>query len=584
MEINDVLKFNTQVLFIVLTIIALVDYLLRGSVRRRDFFFFAFALGFPLGITFLRRFTPLNSGLLDLVGAYALFSQPYFLFRLLQYYKPSRPKMGILILAGFLLCCILPLSGMNPVKVTIIFIYCSAAEAYATWGFYQTRRNTHGTLRRRLTIVTMSSAIFTIAFVINAVKAQFPGLGITPYAQIAAAVSAILFYVAFIPPRWLRRAWQMEELHDYLARTRLLSPDDNFMVETLQELSQTAKQTTYGFGAGVLSIDELTKKRSVSATTDQDLFERLAALDLPYLTEILNSHTSTYCVVSKMTDANQRRQLEALGARTWLFVPIQSQDHFGGLLIVAIKGHSLFIEDNLDMLGLLTQQCGLILNNYRLVDALKNSLDQLQENMEERQRISSDLHDAVTQTLFSASIATETLPRLLQRSPELGIEQANTIVRLNRAMMAEMRTLLHEMRPEMFLQTRLSTLLQQLIDAAKGRKEIESEIVVDGSEDTLPPDVRTVFFRIAQECVANMVKHSQAATCSIKLRIDPQTAWLQIHDDGKGFDPQVTGDGFGLAIMQEHAESIGAMLSIQSQPNDGTTISVKWKIESEIAA
>lgn len=146
------------------------------------------------------------------------------------------------------------------------------------------------------------------------------------------------------------------------------------------------------------------------------------------------------------------------------------------------------------MLGLLTQQGGLMLDNYRLIDELKSSLNQLQENVEERQRIASDLHDAVTQTLFSATITAETLPKLLQRDPERGIEQANSIVRLNRAMMAELRTLLQELRPEMLHQTSLATLLHQLIDAAKGRKEIEAEIVVDGAEHYLPVEVRTIFF------------------------------------------------------------------------------------------
>jgi len=375
-NVNDILTFNTQVLFIALSIFALVDYARRGSARRRDFFLFALALGFPLSITFLRRFVPLNSSFLNVAGAFALFSQPYFLFRLLQYFRPSRPRMGILILVGFFLCCILLLNRMavDPVlTVTIIFSYCAAAEAYTTWGFYQGARATRGTLRRRLSIIAVSSEVFTVAFIINALKAQFPSLGISPIAQVAAAVSAILFYVAFIPPRWLRRAWQMEELRGYIAQAKIAPPDEDFVIENLQRLSQTATHVTTSLAAGVVKVDELTSVRSILAATDPRLFGRLSALNPSFIEQVWESRTPAYRQVSRITDANQRQQLKALGVQTWLLVPIQSQVYFDGMLIVALTDRSLFIDDDLDMLELLTQECILILYNHRLIEELQGT-------------------------------------------------------------------------------------------------------------------------------------------------------------------------------------------------------------------
>lgn len=572
MNVNDLLLFNTQVLFITLSIFALIDYIRRGGARRRDFFLFAFTLGFPLSVTFLRRFMPLESDFLDLSGAFALFAQPYFLFRLLQYFRPSRPRIGMLIFAGFLLCCVLLLNRMaaDPaLTVTLIFSYCAAAEAYTTWGFYQGIRDTSGTLRRRLTTITMSSGVFTIAFIVNAVKAQFPSLGITPIAQVAAAVSAVLFYVAFIPPRWLRRAWQMEDLRGYITQAQIASADNNFVTESLQRLSQSAKQVTNGLAAGVLSADNL------RAATDQNLFDRLVALNPSFIKQVWESRTPAY----HFADTN----LKALGAQTWLLVPVQSQDHFWGVLIVALSDRSLFIDDDLDILELLVQECVLILDNHRLIDELQDSLKQLKSTIEERQRIAYGLHDAVTQTLFSATITAEALPTLLQRNPERGIEQAKTIAMLNRAMMAELRTLLQELRPEMLHKASLSILLQQLIDAAKPRRNIDAKIVIEGSENEIPTEVRIAFFRISQECINNIVKHSKATVYTIHLQIESQNAQLRIQDNGRGFDPQASENGSGLAMMQERARAVGATISIQSQPHDGTTVSAIWMNGDKVA-
>jgi len=102
MNVSDILLFDIQILFILLSIIAILEYVRHRSPERRDFALLASALGFPLSITFLRRFIPLQSDFLNFAGAFALFSQPYFLFRLLQYFRPSRPRVAILIFVGFI--------------------------------------------------------------------------------------------------------------------------------------------------------------------------------------------------------------------------------------------------------------------------------------------------------------------------------------------------------------------------------------------------------------------------------------------------------------------------------------------------
>jgi len=145
------------------------------------------------------------------------------------------------------------------------------------------------------------------------------------------------------------------------------------VIENLQRLSQTATHVTTSLAAGVVKVDELTSVRSILAATDPSLFGRLSALNPSFIEQVWESRTPAYRQVSRITDANQRQQLKALGVQTWLLVPIQSQVYFDGMLIVALTDRSLFIDDDLDMLELLTQECILILDNHRLIEELQGT-------------------------------------------------------------------------------------------------------------------------------------------------------------------------------------------------------------------
>jgi len=206
---------------------------------------------------------------------------------------------------------------------------------------------------------------------------------------------------------------------------------------------------------------------------------------------------------------------------------------------------------------------------------------------EERTRLARELHDAVTQTLFSASLLAEALPTSWENDRQEGQQLLDEIRQLSRGALAEMRTLLHELRPMTIAETALPELLRQLAEAVTGREGIPVEILVDCQCD-LPPDVHVALYRIAQESLNNIIKHARASDVSIQLKctkcntdIDsPLTAWqvtLNVKDDGRGFDMEkIASEGMGLEIMSERAESIGAVLQITSQPSKGTQINVVW--------
>ena len=196
----------------------------------------------------------------------------------------------------------------------------------------------------------------------------------------------------------------------------------------------------------------------------------------------------------------------------------------------------------------------------------------------ERSRLARELHDAVTQTLFSASLVAEALPASWERDREEGRRLLQELRQSSRGALAEMRTLLLELRPAALVEADLGDLLRQLAEAATGREGLPVTVAVEGKLE-LPPDVHVALYRIAQEALNNVVKHARASQATVRLRgRPPASVELHISDDGRGFDPaSVPPDHLGLGIMCERAEAIGAALEIDSQPGHGTQITVVWE-------
>ena len=194
----------------------------------------------------------------------------------------------------------------------------------------------------------------------------------------------------------------------------------------------------------------------------------------------------------------------------------------------------------------------------------------------ERTRLARDLHDAVTQTLFSATLIADVLPDIWQLNETEGKRRLEELRQLTRGALAEMRTLLVELRPNALVEVPLPTLLRQLSEALTGRARIDIQFASEG-ERKLPPDVQVALYRIAQEALNNVVKHSKASQAAVILRLGEQVR-LSITDNGTGFDPEkVTADHLGSKIMSERSDAIGAKFNLYSEPGEGTQMTVTWQ-------
>ena len=195
----------------------------------------------------------------------------------------------------------------------------------------------------------------------------------------------------------------------------------------------------------------------------------------------------------------------------------------------------------------------------------------------ERSRLARDLHDSVTQTLFSASVIAEVLPRLWKRNLAESERRVEELRQLTRGALAEMRTLLLELRPASLTEVPLGDLLRQLGEATTGRAKIPIIVELEGNTP-LVPDVQVALYRIAQEALNNVAKHANATGAMVRVTVQPQSVSLSVQDDGTGFAwAGVKPKHLGLKIMQERAEAIRANFTVDSQPDRGTIIRVVWQ-------
>jgi len=196
---------------------------------------------------------------------------------------------------------------------------------------------------------------------------------------------------------------------------------------------------------------------------------------------------------------------------------------------------------------------------------------------EERSRLARELHDAVTQTLFSASLIAEVLPRLWSRDPKEGQRRLKELQSLTRGALAEMRALLIELRPAALETADLGDLLRQLVTAVSGRTGVPIKVTQDCDWEP-PVEVKVALYRIAQEALNNAAKHANASQVEVALRVSQGRITLHIQDDGVGFNlEEVSSNGLGLGIMRERAVEIGARLTFNSWPHEGTSVQVEWR-------
>jgi signal transduction histidine kinase len=258
-------------------------------------------------------------------------------------------------------------------------------------------------------------------------------------------------------------------------------------------------------------------------------------------------------------------------------VPLEAAADLYGVLAIYYREPRPFGDEELRFAQSFGANAALAIENGRLREQLGR-----EAATAERSRLARDLHDSVTQELFTASMQAETLHKRWRPESEEAQRSLDDVQHLTRGALAEMRALLLEMRPGALARTPLHDLLRHLVDSAAAR----SDIAVTSSVEALPilpPDVTIALYRIAQEAMNNVVRHSLAVSAWLALERRDGVVTLVVGDDGRGFDwPSPRPGHLGLQIMEERAEAIDATLDISSASGSGTVITVRWCGEEEV--
>jgi GAF domain-containing protein len=258
----------------------------------------------------------------------------------------------------------------------------------------------------------------------------------------------------------------------------------------------------------------------------------------------------------------------------YLNIPLLIRDEVYGSLGLFYKNSRQFSEEEIGLALAFSDQAALAIENARLRAQTERAAVAA-----ERSRLARDLHDAVTQTLFSASLIAEVLPRLWDRNPQEGQRRLEELRQLTRGALAEMRALLLELRPAALAEANLGELFRHLAEAFSSRARIPVEFSIQGSLE-LSAEVKVALYRIAQEALNNVAKHAEASHAALRIVCHLNSISLTIQDDGRGFYPgSIAPEHLGLGIMKERAEFIQAHLQIKSQPDSGTIIEVTWPQE-----
>jgi two-component system, NarL family, sensor histidine kinase LiaS len=200
--------------------------------------------------------------------------------------------------------------------------------------------------------------------------------------------------------------------------------------------------------------------------------------------------------------------------------------------------------------------------------------------LEARNRFARDLHDSVKQQVFATSLQIAAARALIQKdtgSAEDHLTQADELVRQAQK---ELNVLIGEMRPAALEGKGLALALREYVDRWSQGAEIPAEFHVRGERET-PLEIEQSLFRVAQEALANVAKHSGAERAEVDLIYAPNTITLRVSDDGRGFDPSRTsGDGFGLHSMSERLARLGGHVSVESKPGAGTRVECVCPLET----
>ena len=285
------------------------------------------------------------------------------------------------------------------------------------------------------------------------------------------------------------------------------------------------------------------------------------------------AHQPVIWQVAHYPDSRIKQALELEGVQQVINVPLFSKGRLVGAFNLGTRHARPVTPEEMSLLSSIGQQIAVAVENARLYDQAEQSAASA-----ERHRLSRELHDSVTQSLYSVTMYAEAAARLLiTGDTRTAAEHLRELRDTAQEALREMRLLIFELRPPALAKIGFAAALQARLDSVEARGGIQTTMQVEGEQnhEQLSHAAEQELYHIAHEALNNVLKHANAQHVWVHLRFSEAETLLAIHDDGVGFTPTAAGNGgLGLDSLKERAEKIGASLEIGSRPGDGTEIRV----------
>ncbi len=299
--------------------------------------------------------------------------------------------------------------------------------------------------------------------------------------------------------------------------------------------------------------------------------------EMPITRRVLDSGQSTVVPDVRQVSLSDpvHRFVSDLDLRAFMLIPLKAHGTVIGVLAVGSdQPERTFASAEVALAETIAGDVASAIENARLAEQARAAAVDT-----ERSRLARELHDSVTQALYSITLYTDaTLLALSAGRTGVVKERLEQLNRRAREAMTEMRLLIYELRPSILEERGLAEALKARLESVEVRSGLKADLQVVG-ERRLPPEVEEALYRVALEGLNNVLKHARAGDVELGLLFDESTVRLTIRDDGTGFDVDSASryGGYGLAMMKERVQHIDGALSIETAPGAGTTLHVEVK-------
>jgi len=384
--VNELLNHVTQIAFVTLGILTLIDYLRLGGRVRRDTALMFASLAITVVIGVIIQLLGAPQPLLGLVSVLSITAQPYLLIRLVRYFGPIPSSISIGALVGMISSWFILIFVPAPIPTVLIVaivLYFVIIDGYAMTAFIRGALRTSGVVQRRLRFGAAGSGLLAMALFWIGISVVVPSqqpVGAS-FIQISAIGSAFSFYLGLVSPQWLRQTWQFSELHQFLLQvTRSTQPATAAAVYNV--LCHGTLKVTGGSQANILLKQESPARWMLHNPKDFD--DEPAPVRTADDFEPYWDKRSPTAIAVKTLSPAVREELRIGNAELLYVVPLARDQRVWGLVLVLLEHGSLFVDDDLQIISLFAEESAIVLENIELLEYFRQYADQLEQRVQQR--------------------------------------------------------------------------------------------------------------------------------------------------------------------------------------------------------